>query len=70
MGGGEEPTLSDVLQRPLIGNKRVPQYEADDLDLLASNFSNSYTSVLYDRFDVDKYKQILDYEGSANDAQR
>jgi len=70
LGGGEEPTLSDVLQRPLIGNKRVPQYEADALDLLASNFSNSYTSVLYDRFDVDKYKQILDYEGSANDAQR
>ena len=41
LGGGEEPTLSDVLQRPLIGNKRVPQYEADALDLLAYNFSNS-----------------------------
>ena len=68
--GGEEPSLSDLLQRPLIGDRRVPQYEVDILDQYTSDFDNAYTSVLYDRFDVDKYKKILDYEGSANDTHK
>ena len=68
--GGEEPSLSDLLQRPLIGDRRVPQYVADILSGVASDFDNAYTSVLYDRFDVDKYKKILEYEGSANDTHK
>ena len=68
--GGEEPSLSDLLQRPLIGDRRVPQYEVDILDQYTSDFDNAYTSVLYDRFDVDKYKKILEYEGSANDTHK
>lgn len=72
LDGGEEPTLSDLLQRPLIGDRRVPEYEADLLNQYADEFDTAYKQVFYDNFSADKYFQMLEansaMSGAAKDA--
>jgi len=64
LGGEQDTALSDFLTAPRIGNKRVPQFEADILNDYATSFDNAYLQTIYEKFDVSKFTDIVNYENS------
>ena len=58
LAGRQEPTISDLLQRPVVGDKIVEEHTADILNAYVENFDNSYVQRLYETFDVDRYREV------------
>ena len=65
--GREGPSFSDLVSRPRIGEAYVPDYQADLLISYADNVENSFNQLFYDRFDMDKYRQLVEYNGGATE---
>ena len=63
--GGEEAAIpSDLLQRPLIGDVRVSPEIAEILNTYADNYDNAYLQTIYEKFDVSKFVDIVDYNNT------
>ena len=63
--GGEEAAIpSDLLQRPLIGDVRVSPEIADILNAYADDYDNAYLQTIYEKFDVSKFVDIVDYNNT------
>ena len=67
---GQEPSFADLVSRPRIGEAYVPDYQADLLISYADNVQNSFNQLFYDRFDVDKYRQLVSYNGGATEEEQ
>ena len=64
LGGEQDTALSDFLTAPRINDVRVPQFEADILNDYATSFDNAYLQTIYEKFDVSKFTDIVNYENS------
>jgi hypothetical protein len=63
--GGEQAAIpSDLLQRPLIGDVRVSPEIAEILNTYADNYDNAYLQTIYEKFDVSKFVDIVDYNNT------
>ena len=60
LGGRPEPTVSDLLQRPRIGDRVVPEYTADLLNAYVEDLDNAYLQGVYENFDVDRYREVAE----------
>ena len=63
----QELSFADLVSRPRIGEAYVPDYQADLLISYADNVENSFNQLFYDRFDMDKYRQLVEYDGGATE---
>ena len=58
LGGEQSDALSDWLTAPRIGDKVVPEYQADIISTYAEDFDNAYLQGISERFDVDRYRKV------------
>lgn len=58
LGGEQSDALSDWLTAPRIGDKVVPEYQADIISAYAEDFDNAYLQGISERFDVDRYREV------------
>ena len=68
--GGQGSSPSDLVSRPRIGEAYVPEYQADLLISYAENVENSFNQLFYDRFDMEKYGQLVAYNGGASEEEQ
>lgn len=60
LGGEQSDALSDWLTAPRIGDKVIPEYQADILSAYAEDFDSAYLQHIYENFDVDRYRRVTE----------